>query len=191
MKVAVLSTSSPRAAVAILDGGSVLAFGGELAPRQAEAALFRVLARALDEAGLTLPEVEGFIADIGPGSFTGVRVGVTVAKTLAWAQGVKVAGISSFDLISDGAVAVPSRRNLYLLRAEAEASPTEVRAEAMGTIGLKGYGSAFVEQQYPDPRRAALHLNTLTWLAPEELLPWYVLEPGISSPKTPFRDVSE
>lgn len=191
MKVAVLSTSSPQVAVAILDGKTVLSFGAELAPMQAEAALFRVLALALEEAALELPQVEGFIADIGPGSFTGVRVGVTVAKTLAWAQGVTVAGIASFDLIADGAVAVPSRREMYLLREAPGALPREVREEEFEVEAVAGYGSALAEQRYPDPRRASLYLEALTWLPPEELLPWYVLEPGTSRPKTPYPHVSE
>lgn len=191
MRVAVLSTSSPRAAAAVVEGQTVLAFGAELAPRQAEAALFQVLARALNDAGLALSQMQGFVADVGPGSFTGVRVGVTVAKTLGWAQGVRVAGITSFDLIADGAVAVPSRREMYLLREAPGATPREVRAGEFKAANMVGYGNAFAEQRYPDPRRMSLYLGALTWSAPEELLPWYVLEPGISRPKTPYPYVSE
>ncbi len=37
---------------------------------------------------------------VGPGSFTGLRVGVTAAKVLAWASGCRLVGISSFDLLA-------------------------------------------------------------------------------------------
>ncbi len=191
MRTLVLSTSSPQAAAALLDGPTVLAFRTEHAPRQAEAALFQVLASVLEEAETFLSDVGGFIADVGPGSFTGVRVGVTVAKTLAWAQGVRVGGISSFDLIAGGAVAVPSRRDMYLLRDQPGAAPKEVSATDPALKGASGYGKAFPAPLYPDPRRAALYLEGLGWIAPEELLPWYVLEPGISTPKTAYPRVSE
>lgn len=191
MKTIVLSTSSPQASVAVIDAGAVLAYGTRLAPRQAEAALFDVLDGALKESGVALADVGGLIADVGPGSFTGVRVGVTVAKTLAWARGVQVAGVTSFDLIAGGAVAIPSRREMYLLRRDPAASPEEVPVSDPALKRAVGYGKAFTAPLYPDPRRAALHLDTLQWLAPEELLPWYVLEPGISQPKTPYPRVSE
>lgn len=191
MRVLVLSTSSPQAAAALLDGTRVIAFRSQHAPRQAEAALFQVIASVLEEAEGSLAAIAGFIADVGPGSFTGVRVGVTVAKTLAWAQGVRVGGVPSFDLIADGKVAVPSRRDMYLLRDEPAAAPREVSATDPALTGASGYGKAFTAALYPDPRRAALYLEGLEWIAPEELLPWYVLEPGISTPKTPYPRVSE
>ncbi|MER3414424.1 MAG: tRNA (adenosine(37)-N6)-threonylcarbamoyltransferase complex dimerization subunit type 1 TsaB [Armatimonadota bacterium] len=191
MKSIVLSTSSPQAAVAVLDGSAVVAFQAEFAPRQAEAALFQALNHAMVHAGVSLAEVEGFIADVGPGSFTGVRVGVTVTKTLAWALGLKVSGVSSFDLIADGAVAVPSRREMYLLRNESVTGVVEVPAFSADLAAAAGYGKAFPEPAYPDPRRVASQIDGLRWVAPEELLPWYVLEPGISEPKTPYPRVSE
>lgn len=191
MRVLVLSTSSPQAAAALLDGTRVIAFRSQHAPRQAEAALFQVIASVLEEAEASLADIGGFIADVGPGSFTGVRVGVTVAKTLAWAQGARVGGVPSFDLIADGTVAVPSRRDMYLLRDEPGAAPREVSATDQALTGASGYGKAFSAPLYPDPRRAVLCLEGLRWIAPEELLPWYVLEPGISTPKTPYPRVSE
>lgn len=191
MKTLVISTSSPQVAVAILDRATVLAHSEEHAPRQAEAALFGALQRTFEEAGTSLTEIQGIVADVGPGSFTGVRVGVTVVKTLAWSQGMKVAGIPSFELIAEGAVAVPSRREMYLLRDKAAGSPKEVTGEEAIRAGAVGYGQAFSLPLYPDPRRAALSIGQLKWIAPEELLPWYILEPGISKPKTPYPRVSE
>ena len=51
----------------------------------------------LAENNATLKDIECLVCGIGPGSFTGVRVGVMYAKTLAFALGKPVIGISSFD----------------------------------------------------------------------------------------------
>jgi len=48
-------------------------------------------------AGITIDDVDGFVAARGPGSFTGLRIGISVAKALAFAGQKPVAGISSLD----------------------------------------------------------------------------------------------
>ncbi len=63
----------------------------------------------LADAGLGAADLTTLVVDVGPGSFTGVRVGVTVAKTLAWTLGLEVRAVNSLDLLAacapaDGAV---------------------------------------------------------------------------------------
>ena len=57
--------------------------------------LVPTLGRLLDEVRVTANQVDLFAVDIGPGSFTGVRIGVTTAKTLAWANKRLVVGVTS------------------------------------------------------------------------------------------------
>jgi tRNA threonylcarbamoyladenosine biosynthesis protein TsaB len=59
-------------------------------PRQHARALLPLVDEVLAAAGLTLARLEGLIVADGPGSFTGLRVGVTVAKALHHARGVPV-----------------------------------------------------------------------------------------------------
>ena len=64
----------------------------------------------LDRNNLKPKDINNIFIAIGPGSFTGIRVGVTFAKVLAWSLNIKVVPFSSLELLastSDGDVIVP------------------------------------------------------------------------------------
>lgn len=69
-----------------------------------------MLEHLLQAAGVTLEQIDGFAVTVGPGSFTGLRIGVTTAKTLAQVIGVPLIGISTLEvtaynlLLSDGII---------------------------------------------------------------------------------------
>jgi tRNA threonylcarbamoyladenosine biosynthesis protein TsaB len=72
---------------------------------QAEALLL-LLDRAMREAGQTAGALDFVVATVGPGSFTGIRVGLAAARGIALATGARLIGVTSFD-----AVGVPVDRN--------------------------------------------------------------------------------
>jgi tRNA threonylcarbamoyladenosine biosynthesis protein TsaB len=67
-----------------------------------------LLAPAIEEvcalAGCTIGEVTGVAVDVGPGLFTGLRVGVATAKALAQGLGCRVLAVSSLDILASAAV---------------------------------------------------------------------------------------
>lgn len=181
--IVAFSTSSAVASVAVqLPGGEIVERSQE-APRAASAACLAMLDDLLD--GADSREVEEWIADMGPGSFIGVRVGVMLAKTFAFAGKRQARGLSAFDLIdADRTVAFPSRRGEWFVRVPGEPPyrTADVPASAVGF----GLGSA---DRFPSAARAIELRMRASLVAPEELRPDHLMEPAISQPKTPYRRV--
>lgn len=59
-----------------------------------------LIKNSLEECNLMVDDINKIIVVNGPGSFTGVRVGVTVAKTLAWAKNIIINTVSSLEVIA-------------------------------------------------------------------------------------------
>ena len=63
-------------------------------------ALMDEIVRTLNEVGLTVAECDYFVAVTGPGSFTGIRIGISAMKGFALGTGKKLKPVTSFDLIA-------------------------------------------------------------------------------------------
>jgi len=78
--------------------------------------------QALEQAQSTIDELALIGVCTGPGSFTGLRIGVAFAKTLAQVQGIPIVGISSYDVVSYKITAFPiisvarGKRDYYYAR---------------------------------------------------------------------------
>jgi tRNA threonylcarbamoyladenosine biosynthesis protein TsaB len=95
-----VETATERAGAALLRGAEVVAVR-HLAP-QAPAAehLLPALVELLAEAGLPIEAVGYFAVSIGPGSFTGLRVGVSTVKGLAFGTGARVAPVPTLAALA-------------------------------------------------------------------------------------------
>lgn len=82
MKLLALETATPATDVAVLVDGRVCGRAGD-EERPHAAALLPCVERALAEAGIGLDAVEAFAISIGPGSFTGLRIGLATVKGFA------------------------------------------------------------------------------------------------------------
>jgi tRNA threonylcarbamoyladenosine biosynthesis protein TsaB len=102
-----IDTGGPRADLAVVAGGRVMAEASRsVASHGAE--LPEAVATLLGLAGLSLREVKAIAIGIGPGSFTGLRVGLSYAKGLTLATGCALLGIPSLDTLALAALAESS-----------------------------------------------------------------------------------
>ena len=116
-----LDTATPQVTVAIGAEGAVLGavrLGRDRRHAEHLAPAIEYLCRELD---VELPRLAGIAVGLGPGLFTGLRVGVTTAKTMAQALRIPVVGVASLDL-----VAYPLRHTNRLLVALLDARRGEV-----------------------------------------------------------------
>ena len=88
--------------VALVDDQRVLASYELLAERPHAVELPQAVTKVLQAVGQPLAHVEGFVVDVGPGSFTGLRIGMAFVKALAFCIKKPVVGIASLDVLAAG-----------------------------------------------------------------------------------------
>lgn len=93
-----IETSGETGSVALCRGAEVLASYSFPEGARHARNLMPAIARVVDEGGARRSEVQAVAVSRGPGSFTGLRVGVTCAKTLAWSLGWQVVGVPSLEV---------------------------------------------------------------------------------------------
>lgn len=95
-----IDTSGYANAVGLVDNGQVLADHVYEARTDSLERIVANIDEVLKSTGKTLDDVRGIAVGLGPGSWTGIRVGVTVGKMLAFSLGTPVAGITTFDALA-------------------------------------------------------------------------------------------
>ena len=96
-----LSTAEQGASLALFDNDSPVSTSFWSSRQTHSMRLMAMLEQVLHhQAGVALADIDGFIAARGPGSFTGLRIGISVIQGLAYAVSKPVAGISSLDGIA-------------------------------------------------------------------------------------------
>jgi tRNA threonylcarbamoyladenosine biosynthesis protein TsaB len=103
MIILAIDTATAAVSVAVHDGGTVLAERSTPpSPRHAEL-LAPAIGDALAEVGLTPADLTAIAVGVGPGPFTGLRVGLVTARVMGHALGVDVHGVCSLDVVAAGA----------------------------------------------------------------------------------------
>ncbi len=100
MKILAIETTDQSGSVALLDGRQIVSEAR--LPRQQRSAqsLAPAIAAELAAAGWLPNDIQLVAVAIGPGSFTGLRVGVTTAKTFAYAIGSSLVGVPTLEIVA-------------------------------------------------------------------------------------------
>ncbi|MCX8159645.1 MAG: tRNA (adenosine(37)-N6)-threonylcarbamoyltransferase complex dimerization subunit type 1 TsaB [Candidatus Saccharicenans sp.] len=100
MLLLAIDTTTRFGSVAVIENGQVLAEVNYASPSTHSRQVFRAVDEALRVAGLKFDDLGGLAVAAGPGSFTGIRIGLSLAKALAQASGRPLAGVSALEALA-------------------------------------------------------------------------------------------
>lgn len=101
MNILAIETTASVASAALWRDGEVVALLRADAARKHAETVLPLVDRLLSAQDVALGEIDAFAVDVGPGSFTGVRIGVCVANAFAYAVGKPVIGINSLQTLCE------------------------------------------------------------------------------------------
>ncbi len=97
MKILSITTSSPVCGVAILENEEIIKETNLENGLTHSETLMPIIKSTLEEANISLKDIDLLVVDRGPGSFTGIRIGIATAKALADALNIKTIGVNSLE----------------------------------------------------------------------------------------------
>ncbi len=101
MKILAVDTSEKSCSLALVENGMPLCEEFYLSSKTHSVILMDMVEHMIHHrAGISMDEIDGFAVVKGPGSFTGLRIGISVVKALAYSLSKPMAGISSLDCIA-------------------------------------------------------------------------------------------
>ncbi|MFI5809303.1 tRNA (adenosine(37)-N6)-threonylcarbamoyltransferase complex dimerization subunit type 1 TsaB [Streptomyces sp. NPDC051561] len=177
MLLLAVDTATPAVTVALHDGTSVIAETTRVDARRHGELLLPLVDETLRTAGLKLDAVTGLVVGVGPGPYTGLRVGLATAETFGFALGVPVHGLCTLDALAyaaggaggagaagiEGPFAVATdarRKEVYWARYDdartrttepAVDRPAEI-AEQLAGLPVAGAGALLYPEAFPDAR---------------------------------------
>ncbi len=201
-------TATPYVTVALHDGDSVVAsFESEESMRHGEM-LAPGIERVLAAAGASVSDLTAIAVGVGPGPFTGLRVGLVTARTLGYARGLPVHGVCTLDILAaagmdagleEFVVATDARRKEVYLASYAGGrrigDPQVLRpVDAATDLPVLGRGAVLYPEAFPHaaapehPTAAVLcevvRSSRFEILGPD---PLYLRRPDVMEPGTPKR----
>src|SRR5437879_900652 len=96
-RILALDTSTAAMSIAIIEQGQLVQETHIHADRTHSLYLMPMIQELIKTVGMKLSDLSAIAVGVGPGSYTGVRIGVTAAKTLAWTLKLPIIGISSLE----------------------------------------------------------------------------------------------
>lgn len=121
MKYIAIDTSTQALSLALIEAGQVIAATTLRPNRQHGELLVPAVAQLMQQLGWDVADLAGLIIGVGPGSYTGLRIGATFAKTWATAKQLPVYPVSSLALMASGFSA-----HQLLLSTKGDTQPTHI-----------------------------------------------------------------
>lgn len=115
MIILTIRTDKPEAEIGLFDDQEKLTYEIWEAHRELSSTIHVKIRALLESTGKDWQDIQGLVFYIGPGSFTGLRIGATVANTIAATLGVPIAGTNGEDWIEAGTVTVKKGKTSKLV----------------------------------------------------------------------------
>lgn len=103
MKILALETSAKSVSCAVVEDGAPLASAYQCTGLTHSRTLLPMVDAMLKNADLTLDDINAIAIAAGPGSFTGLRIGIAAVKGLAWAADKPCLGVSTLEAMAQNA----------------------------------------------------------------------------------------
>ena len=123
MLIITIRTEKPDAEIGVYEDNRQLAYKVWTAHRTLAETLHSELAALLKTQHKTLHDIQGIVAFQGPGSFTGLRIGLTVANTLAYSLQVPIASTTDPDWLENGIAALLAGKGEQVVQPEYGSAP--------------------------------------------------------------------
>jgi len=158
VRVLGIETSTTQASVALLEAGKVVLERSSARPKQSAERLLPLIAELLQEASWPRGSIDRIGVSVGPGSFTGLRVGIACAQGLSLGLGVPLVGVGSLramaravpkELVGVRCAILDARRSEVFAGAY-ETGPRA--AETLAPLALPSEGAlASLAERLPSP----------------------------------------
>ena len=146
-----IDTSAAHCAAAIFLNGEIFSSVREMKKGQAEN-LFEIVEETFKAANIEKSQIDLILVGIGPGNFTGIRIGLAAAKGLALSLKIKIAGVNSFQASLYGQTAhklakIQAPQNCYYLGSINEDFEPKLVEDnnTLNEFGTRPEGKEFIE----------------------------------------------
>jgi len=152
MNLIAIETATDVCGVALLQGSHVTVDLNLARPRAHAENLVLLIRDALHYGGISRTDLDAVAVSMGPGSYTGLRIGVSAAKGLAVALGIKLVGVPTLEALAASVLPVARPGDvicaaLNARRNEVYAAASEVRPD--GTLESLAETNALIEEDIP------------------------------------------
>ena len=119
--VLAVDTATKRLNLALLFGGDRSVQSGEIVSRTHGQIIMKKIDDLFSSAALSIGDLEAIVVSLGPGSFTGLRIGLAAAKGMAVARNIPIVGVTMFEVAADrigrqsgvARIVIPSRKDEF------------------------------------------------------------------------------